>query len=212
MDRRERADDLNVTLLAALDGWQTKIWTALPAIVQSFDPVAMTAVLQPTIQASIIDQAGVQHWITLPLLPDVPVVFPGGGGFTLTFPVAAGDEALVVIASRCIDAWWAYGQVQVQAEFRMHNLSDGFALVGVRSRPRVLASVSTTAAQLRSDDGAMRLELAAGNVLNIVAPGGVNITGNVAITGTLQNNGVNVGSTHVHGGVDPGGSNTAGPS
>ena len=31
------------------------------------------------------------------------MVFPGGGGFALTFPVAAGDECLVVFASRCID-------------------------------------------------------------------------------------------------------------
>lgn len=47
----------------------------------------------------------------LPILPDVPVVFPGGGGFALTFPVAAGDECLVVFASRCIDAWWQSGGV-----------------------------------------------------------------------------------------------------
>jgi len=36
-------------------------------------------------------------------------------------------------------------------------------------------------------------------------------SGGMNITGPLTNNGVNVGSTHVHGGVMAGGSNTAGP-
>lgn len=38
--------------------------------------------------------------------------------------------------------------------------------------------------------------------------GNVNITGNVTSTGTFQNNGVNIGSTHVHGGVQRGSVNT----
>lgn len=49
-------------------------------------------------------------------------------------------------------------------------------------------------------------------------PTGINITtptlaihGNVAITGTLTNNGKNVGSTHEHSGVQTGGSNTGAP-
>lgn len=41
--------------------------------------------------------------------------------------------------------------------------------------------------------------------------GAVGVSGNVSTTGTLKNNGVNVGSTHTHGGVTPGGGNTAIP-
>jgi hypothetical protein len=138
-------------------------------------------------------------------------VFPGGGGYTLTFPIAAGDEALVVFSAKCIDAWWAYGGVQVQPELRMHDLSDGFALVGVRSTPRVLSGVSANSAQLRSDNGTAYVELAAGGVVNIVAPGGLNIHANTAITGTLTDNAKNVGSTHTHGGVTTGGGTTGAP-
>ena len=36
--------------------------------------------------------------------------------------------------------------------------------------------------------------------------GGVNI-----VSGTLKHNGVNIGATHVHGGVEPGGGNTSTP-
>jgi hypothetical protein len=49
-------------------------------------------------------------------------------------------------------------------EFRMHDLSDGFAFVGPRSTPRVLSGVSTTATQLRSDDGATMVEVSPGKI------------------------------------------------
>lgn len=139
--------------IRAFHARQAGLWTALPGIVQSFDATAMTCVVQPAIQAVVFAPDGSAQDVNLPLLLDCPVQFPGGGGCTLTFPVKKGDECLVVFASRCIDAWWYSGGVQPQAEMRMHDLSDGFALVGVRSQPRVLAGVSTTAAQLRTDDG-----------------------------------------------------------
>ena len=131
-------------LRAALDGRQAEMWTALPGIVQSFDPAAMTVSVQPAVAGRISDEAGKAASVDLPILPDVPVVFPGGGGFALTFPVAAGDECLVVFASRCIDAWWQSGGVGEPMEPRMHDLSDGFALVGVRSQPHRLSPVSYT--------------------------------------------------------------------
>jgi hypothetical protein len=40
----------------------------------------------------------------------------------------------------------------------------------------------------------------------------VDITGDVATVGTLTNNGVNVGSTHTHGGVQTGGGTSGPPS
>lgn len=187
MDRRERINDDHAALLAALGGAQAGMWTALPAIVQSFDAAAETIAAQPAIQARVRDKTGAHTWVDLPLLVDVPVVFQGGGGFTLTFEPVVGDEALIVFASRCIDNWWLAGGVQAQAELRMHDLSDGFALVGLKSQPRVLAGgVKPGVAQLRSDDGGMYVELAAGHVCNIVAPGGINITGPVTINGTAH--------------------------
>jgi hypothetical protein len=123
MDRRERYESEQDSLMAALGGWQKDIWTALPGIIQSFDPVAMTCVVQPSIQANPLtapyDAATLKrawpNYPNLPLLVDCPVMFPGGGGCTLTFPVTAGDECLVVFASRCIDAWWQNGGVRPQS-------------------------------------------------------------------------------------------------
>ncbi len=153
MDRRERLDDPVEATRAAMEGMLAEAWTSLPGIVQSFDPDAETVTVQPSIRGRIEQPDGSVISVNLPLLVDVPVVFPGGGGFTLTFPVKDGDECLVVFASRCIDAWWQSGGIGEPLEPRMHNLSDGFALVGPRSQPRTLPNVSTENVQLRTDDG-----------------------------------------------------------
>lgn len=181
IDRRERQDDSVETQRVALDGRQAEIWTALPGIIQSFDAQAMTVVVQPAVMGQVTDQAGKTSSTTMPLLPDVPVVFPGGGGFTLTFPVKTGDECLVVFASRCIDAWWQNGGVGVPMEPRMHDLSDGFALVGVRSQARKFP-VNSTNVQLRSDDGATFIEMTPERELHAEGPAAVTVKSESSIT------------------------------
>jgi hypothetical protein len=216
MDRRERLQHGHfASLRAQLTGWQAGIWTALPAIVESFDATAVTVVAQPTIQAQVRDQSGSWNNVTLPLCGDCPVVFPGGGGYGLTFPLEQGDEGLLVFASRCIDAWWAYGEVQPQQVFRMHDLSDGFFLPGVFSQPRKPVAIPSTGVQLRSNDGEAYFEIA-GQIANMVFPGDVNLRGNLVVTGTITSSGdvtaagISV-ATHTHGGVTTGGGETGEP-
>lgn len=154
MDRRERIEDPIEAQRAAQDGRQAELWTALPGIVQSFDPVAHTVTVQLCIKGSITGPDGKTTQVNLPVLPDVPVVFPHGGGFSLTYPLKNGDEVLVVFGARCIDAWWQSGGVQAEAELRMHDLSDGLAIPGPWSQARKLdPPMHTEHVQLRTDDG-----------------------------------------------------------
>ncbi|WP_419687281.1 Gp138 family membrane-puncturing spike protein [Burkholderia theae] len=176
MDRKERVDDELASLRAALRGWQVGMWTALPGVIESFDDDAQTCVVQPAIKIPIRANDGTVTTAALPPVVDCPVQFPSGGNCTLTFPVAQGDECLIVFASRSVDAWWQSGGVQEQAALRMHDLSDGFALLGFRSRPRALASVSGSSTQLRSDDGSTFFDLnPSTQKVKIVAPGGFEV-------------------------------------
>lgn len=184
----------------------------MPALIESFDPAAMTCTAQPTIQGKQTLQDGSSKMIDMPLLLDCPVEFAGGGGWTLTFPIAKGDECTVKFASRCIDAWWQAGGVQPPAEYRMHDLSDGFAFVGPRSQPNVLAGINMTGAELRADDGSVTLALAAGAIIatagTITLGGNVRVTGNLTVDGTTTMTGkvtasgeVDVGTTLKVGGT-----------
>lgn len=214
MDRLERFADLQEALKVVLESRLARVWTTLPGIVESYDPAANTVVVQPAIKGLQKLPGNKSKLVDMPLLPDVPVYFPRGGGVTQTFPIAKDDECIVIFASRCIDGWWQSGGDQVAPEFRMHDLSDAFALIGPQSAPNVIPNINPNTAQMRTDDGSTFIELdpATGDV-NIKAPT-TNITGDVNVTGTLNaDSDVTVGSislkSHVH--SDPQGGNTGPP-
>ena len=165
LDLRERfidyANDDAAAMKAAMDGRSAETWTSLPGIIKSVNFGAITCEVQPTIQSVVIVNGERQN-TSLPQLLDVPVVYPHGGGYSLTFPLGANnaeDEVLTIFSARCIDNWWQHGGVQPQFEQRMHDLSDGFAIPGPYSQKNKISNVSTTTAQFRSDDGDLFVEL-----------------------------------------------------
>ncbi|MED7790285.1 Gp138 family membrane-puncturing spike protein [Klebsiella aerogenes] len=169
---------------------------ALPGMVESFDAETVTA----TIQLGILGLSDGES-TALSVLNDVPVMFPRGGGCSLTFPVNKGDECLVIFADRSIDFWWQSGGIQEPVDDRMHDLSDAFCIVGPQSQAKKICGISTTSAQLRTDDGAAFIELSSGHDVTVKTPGkltasadgGTEITspeiilnGNVTINGNLS--------------------------
>lgn len=209
MDQRERYLDHAEPIRLALEALQSRVWTALPCVVTAFPCASgiskMMLDAQPSIAGSVLNAKGTFDTVQLPKLVDLPIAWPGGGGVTLTFPIQPGDECWVVFGSRCIDAWWQQGPGTAQAtgnavpppDRRMHNLSDGVAYVGIRSKPREF-KVDLTTAQLRSDDNAaiISIDPTAHHVAVSTTDGDVNVTagkGNVNIVtsqGQVNANGV----------------------
>lgn len=111
ISNNERAPDLLTTIRDAINAALSGLWVSIPCIVENSDPEAVTVTAQPTIQLQVGQPDGSIILVDLPLLQDVPVMFPRGGGCTMTFPIKPGDECLVVFASRCIDGWWQSGGI-----------------------------------------------------------------------------------------------------
>ncbi|PHM55134.1 Gp138 family membrane-puncturing spike protein [Xenorhabdus sp. KK7.4] len=214
----ERMNHPETPFLLMQESVSSGLYVSIPCIVQSFNPDAVTVTAQPAIRWKMTDETGKTESVALPLLVDVPVIFPRGGGVTLTFPVKPGDECLVVFADRCIDYWWQNGGVQEPVDPRQHHLSDGFAFVGPQSQARKISNISTQSAQLRTDDGAAFIELSPANHnITVKTPGkltatankGTEITsptivlnGNVVINGNLsQGMGANGGEATLNGPV-----------
>ena len=148
-------------------------------IIQSFNPANQTVTVQVAQQQVLsTSPEGVQNLAPFPPLVSVPVFFPCGGGFTLTFPIAPGDECLVIFNDREIDNWLLSGGDQTTpTTARIHDMADGMAFVGFRSFPRSLNPIiSTSSTQLRSDDGKTYVEVADGGIVNAVAPVSINLT------------------------------------
>jgi len=163
------------TAQAIAESLATQLRVAMPGIIQSFDPDAVTCTVLPAIRGIIPTQVGVNP-SDLPLLVDVPVIFPHGGGCTMTFPVKRGDECLLVFSDRCIDFWWQNGGVQEPVDPRQHDLSDAFAIIGPQSQAKKISGISTSAAQFRSDDGSTYFEInPTTKKIKLVAPGGFDV-------------------------------------
>jgi protein gp138 len=101
-------------------------------------------------------------WVTLVPIDFVPVVIPGGGGFSQTLPLKKGDEGLLVFCDCCFDFWWQNGGVQQQVGNHRHEFWDCGFLPGMRSKPGALAigDYSTDSMQLRADDGSAYVDVA----------------------------------------------------
>lgn len=195
----------DAAIRSVVNGILKNVHTCMPGIIVNFDPATQTAQVQPAIKRIFIEAGAVN----LPVCIDVPVLFPGGGDFFLTFPVKAGDECILLFSERAIDLWFFTGEVSPPAEYRLHDLSDGMAIVGLNSRPNALANFNSSQAELRHRTGAMRIKLNP-NGIDIIAPSGVTIQGDVTVQGDVIADGISL-KQHLHGGVQAGGSDTGVP-
>lgn len=147
-----------------MEGNQSSLWTAMPAIVDSINLTNMTVNAKLAIMGSLENPDGTISWVTIGNGPvqDIPICFPSGGGFTVTMPIAIGDEILVVFASRCIDSWWQSGGYRNKPiEMRMHDISDGFCIPGPKSLPNTITNISSTDLQIRNNAGTTFLSIGA---------------------------------------------------
>lgn len=149
-----RSGELAETLRTLQSSVSSQLRVSMPGIVQSFDADNVTC----DIQIGIKGESGGES-TNLSVLTNVPVVFPRGGGVTMTFPIKAGDECLLIFGDRCIDFWHQSGDIQETVDERQHDLSDAFALIGPQSQAKKISGISTSAAQFRSDDGGAYVEI-----------------------------------------------------
>ena len=129
--------------------------------IQSIDYTKMTASIQIVFQQALSDGT----YQTIPALTDCPVFTPQGGGFSLQFPIAKGDAAIVLFADRNIDNWFSSGGVQVPADGRLHSLSDAIAIVGINSLASPLQPApSSSEARFTDKAGTTKVGISGGKV------------------------------------------------
>ena len=133
--------------------------------IQSFNSTAMTVVATVNytktffkLNTSTNQYVPVQ--VNYPALLDCPIVVLGGGKSNLTFPIAKGDECLLLFNDRDINNWFKTGQASSPvASSRLHAFADAFALVGVKSTPNVLSAYDTARAILTNGNAKVGFNL-----------------------------------------------------
>lgn len=128
-----RSPELSEVLNTLLEGALDDLHVSLPGKVVRYDGSKQEADVQPLIKVWHEDEAGERVVAQLPVVTGVPVVFPGGGGFLVQFPVSVGDTVLLVFSAVSLDKWLATGGGPVDPEGGgAHSLADAVAIPGLR--------------------------------------------------------------------------------
>lgn len=105
------------------------VHTALPATIISYDYTQQKASVQPSIKKRYADDS--MQAIDLPVINNVPVIFPISGTASITFPINEGDFCLLVFIERSTDQWKSNGPGYQPDDPRKFDLSDAIAIPGL---------------------------------------------------------------------------------
>jgi hypothetical protein len=148
---------------------------------------AKTISVQPVINRVVAGRS-----IELPEFTMVPPVFMQGGGSYTAHPIAVGDYCLLVLTERCFDRWYGGADFQSPAEFRVHDYSDGLAIVGVNplasaiTIPSVIQQTGDTNQDGDYTHQGDRTQTGDQTIIgNLHVDGNVTVTGNITCQGTI---------------------------
>lgn len=130
------------------------VHTAIPGAIESYDAAKQTAEIRPLLMPYREHEEGELEAVELPVLVHVPIVWPGGGRFRLTAPLAKGDGVLVVFSEASIERWQKLGGLQhPERDRRRFHLADGVALPGLNADPTVWKGASSSVMTLGHETG-----------------------------------------------------------
>lgn len=180
------------TLQIALRETLANLHTVAVARVTAISDDRKTLSCQPTINREVDSES-----VALPEFVEVPPITLQGGGSYTAWPIAAGDYCLLVVTERCFDRWYEGQNNRRPAEFRMHDYSDGFALVGVNTRAGAI-----TIPELITQIGNAYFQGDLEHQGDVTHVGNYDLTGNLTVTGDLTvNGGVTVTGDATIGGI-----------
>lgn len=111
------------------------VFWAMPGIVTEYDATMQRVKVQPGVQLPFQDEEGNRLFDTLPIV-GAPVVFPGSGGASITYPISVGDTGLLIVSTLDMSRWMATGVVNRPGTFARGHLSDCVFLPGLRPRTK----------------------------------------------------------------------------
>lgn len=135
-----------------------KIYTSIPAIVDSYNSSTKRANVVPALNRVYTDGS----IKSLPVVIDVPVVFPSGGGFTVTMPITKGDSVLLVFSQRGLTNFKKTFAQATPDDDSLLSLKDAVAISGFGALN--ITPTSSTGATIQDNDGENAVIVESGRV------------------------------------------------
>lgn len=133
-----RTPELADIIRQAIEDRLAEVHVMLPGRIDAYDNNLQKADVEPLIRRVQLTVDGEINE-ALPIVPNVPVVWPRAGGFKITMPVQPGDRCMLVFCERSIEAYQigqgrkgssALIQQTDPDTFDMHGLTDPVAVMG----------------------------------------------------------------------------------
>ena len=122
-------NELSKLLKESFDHFMGNVHTAFPGVVVKYDKDTRRADIQPSVKRKL--PSG--EFVDLPVIPDLPVLFPGTKQYTVCYPLEKDDEVLCVCSERGTDAWRDSGGNEVEEnDPRRFSLMDCFVIPGLQ--------------------------------------------------------------------------------
>lgn len=167
-----RSPTLGEVIKTAIEARLLDVHVSLPGKVVRYDPVKQLVDVQPLIRGFYTDENEQEQKFSMKVITNVPVCFPGAGGYRVTFPVAVGDTICILFSERSLDTWLATGGEVDEIDMRRFNLSDGIAILGLRPFSSPLRDAPIDQATIGFDGGQLlRLKQAAIELGNAASEG-----------------------------------------
>lgn len=123
----ETSPTLAEVIRGAIESRLLDVHTSIPGKVVTYDPTTQTADVQPAVRRALSLEDGVEHE-DLPIIPNVPVGWMRGGGFSFQFPLVPGDHVWLVFSEAATGAWRESGDLSDPVDHARHDLSYPIAL------------------------------------------------------------------------------------
>lgn len=120
---------LQTLLKTAFDHEISNIHTALPGHIIKYDGKLQKAEVMPNIQKKYYNGKVTD----MPIITNVPIVFPRSSEAFIKFPLKKDDGVLLIFSERALERWLSVGGIVQPGANRKFDISDCIAIPGLYS-------------------------------------------------------------------------------
>lgn len=187
MQEPNRLPPIEESLNRIFEAMLCELFTGMPAVIETYDPDTLYCSVKPTLKRVFLNDDDSENVVGMPVVKDVPVAFPQGGGGYLTFPLKQGDRVWLWVSQRSLDAWKETdGKTPlVPGDARRHHLTDVVAYPGVGTYKAPLVKADPNDVVLGLADGSVEMHMEPGGNFWLKSPnvsiGAKGLTGDNAV-------------------------------
>ena len=137
IDITKTTPKLSDLLLASVDAKLRELFIALPGEVIEYDAEKNLASIRPLIKAKYKNELNAHD---LPIINNVPVIFPRTQTSHLVFPISPQDTGQILFNQRSLDVWLVAGGNVDPGDSRMFDINDAVFIPGLFPQNKPLGS------------------------------------------------------------------------